>query len=145
MGRAPVHPECSYSSSIYDYMARRIYPIIVWISNPLWTEISGSRLDMFLHPNLQKLVLSQLHRCQAIIQTSTALLLTGPQEEYFNYANPVYGVATICHQVRWLRRGHPSLFHIATSLLIWYEMFCLRDISYRLTWMEFINLFSMYA
>ena len=22
-----------------------------------------------------------------------------------NYANPVYGVATICHQVRWLRWG----------------------------------------
>ena len=35
-----------------------------------------------------------------------------------NYANPVYGVATICHQVRWLRWGHPSLFHTATSLLI---------------------------
>ena len=33
-----------------------------------------------------------------------------------NYANPVYGVATICHQVRCLRWGHPSLFHTATSL-----------------------------
>ena len=61
------------------------------------------------------------------------------------YANPVYGVATICHQVRWLRWGHPSLFHIATSLLIWYKMFCVRDISYRLIWMEFINMFSLYA
>ena len=47
-----------------------------------------------------------------------------------NYAHPVYGVATICHQVRWLRWGHPSLFHTATSLLIWYKMFCVRDISY---------------
>ena len=62
-----------------------------------------------------------------------------------NYANPVYGVATICHQVRWLRWGHPSLFHTATSLLIWYKMFCVRDISYRLIWMEFINMFSVYA
>ena len=35
-----------------------------------------------------------------------------------NYANPVYGVATICHQVHCLRWGHPSLFHTATSLLI---------------------------
>ena len=35
-----------------------------------------------------------------------------------NYANPVYGVATICHQVRCLRWGHPSPFHTATSLLI---------------------------
>ena len=62
-----------------------------------------------------------------------------------NYANPVYGVATICHQVRWLRWGHPSLFHTATSLLNWYKMFCVRDISYRLIWMEFISMFSVYA
>ena len=64
---------------------------------------------------------------------------------HHNYANPVYGVATICHQVRWLRWGHPSLFHTATSLLMWYKMFCMRDISYRLIWMEFINMFSVYA
>ena len=63
----------------------------------------------------------------------------------FNYANPAYGVATICHQVRCLRWGHPSLFHTATSLLIWYKMFCMRDISYRLIWMKFINMLSVYA
>ena len=62
-----------------------------------------------------------------------------------NYANPVYVVATICHQVGWLRWGHPGLFHTATSLLIWYKRFCVRDISYRLIWMEFINMFSVYA
>ena len=62
-----------------------------------------------------------------------------------NYTHPVNGVATICHQVRWLRWGHPSLFHTATSLLIWYKMFCVRDISCRLIWMEFINMFSVYA
>ena len=70
-----------------------------------------------------------------------------PTPEYciFNYANPVYGVATICHQVRWLHWGHPSLFQTATSLLIWYRMFCVRDISCRLIWMEFINMFTVYA
>ena len=41
--------------------------------------------------------------------------------------------------------GHPSLFRTATSLLIWYKMFCMRDISYRLIWMKFINMFSVYA
>ena len=41
--------------------------------------------------------------------------------------------------------GHPSLFHTATSLLIGYKMFCVRDISYRLKWMEFINMFYVYA
>ena len=62
-----------------------------------------------------------------------------------NYANPVYGVAIICHQVRCLGWGHPSIFHTATSLIIWYKMFCMRDMSYRLTWMKFINMLSVYA
>ena len=62
-----------------------------------------------------------------------------------NYADPVYGVATICHQVRCLRWGQPSLFHTAMSLLIWYKMFCMRDISYRLIWMKYINVLSVYA
>ena len=64
---------------------------------------------------------------------------------YLNYANPVYGVNTICHQVHWLCWGHPSLFHTVTSLLIWYEIFYIRDISYRLIWMKFINMLSVYA
>ena len=68
-----------------------------------------------------------------------------PIRARINYANPVYGVATICHQVRWLRWGHPSLFHIATSQFIWYKMFCMRDTSYRLTWMKSINMLSVYA
>ena len=67
------------------------------------------------------------------------------QQQWLNYTNPVYGVAAICHQVRWLCWGHPSPFHTATSLLIWYKMFCVRDISYRLIWMEFLNMFSVYA
>ena len=46
-----------------------------------------------------------------------------------NYTNPVYGVATICHQVGCSRWGHPSLFHTATSLLISYKLSCMRDIS----------------
>ena len=43
--------------------------------------------------------------------------------DLLSYANPEYGVATICHQVRCLPWGHLSLFHTATSLLIWYKMF----------------------
>ena len=62
-----------------------------------------------------------------------------------NYADPVYGVGTICHQVRCLGWGHPSLFHTAMSRLIWYKMFCMRDISYRLIWMEYINMLFVYA
>ena len=84
-----------------------------------------------------------LNRWQAIIGTKEPKLWC--YTAIMNYVNPVYGVATICHQVRWLCWGHPSLFHTATSRLIWYKMFCLRDISYTLIWMEFINMFSVYA
>ena len=44
-----------------------------------------------------------------------------------------------------IRCRHPSLFHTATSLLIWYEMFWMRDISNRLTWVKFINMLSVYV
>ena len=44
-----------------------------------------------------------------------------------NYANPVYCVSTICHQVLCLRWGHPSLFHTATYLFIWYKIFRMGD------------------
>ena len=64
---------------------------------------------------------------------------------WLNYTNPIYGVSTICHQVRCLRWGYPSLFHTATSLFIWYKMFRMRDISYRLIWMKFISMLSVYV
>ena len=38
--------------------------------------------------------------------------------------------------------GHPSLFHAVTSLLNGYKM---GDISYRLKWMKFISMLSMYV
>ena len=41
-----------------------------------------------------------------------------------NYANPIYGVATICHQVRWLRWGASesrSFSHVSFNL-IWNVM-----------------------
>ena len=60
---------------------------------------------------------------------------------YNLHANPVYCIASNCHQVRWLRWGHPSLFHRATSLLSWYKILCVRDISCILIWMEIINMF----
>ena len=57
----------------------------------------------------------------------------------------ILNLETICHQVRCLRWWDPSLFHTATSLFIWYKMFHVRDISYRLIWMKFINMLSVYA
>ena len=83
--------------------------------------------------------------CAAADPAGHSSTMHSTEQELRNYANPVYGVATTCHQVRWLRWGHPSLFHTATSPLIWYNMFCVREISYRLIWMEFINMFFVYA
>ena len=54
---------------------------------------------------------------RVLSQTSNKILSTSPLASMYN-ANPLYGVTTICHQVRWLRWVHPSLFHTATSLLI---------------------------
>ena len=79
-----------------------------------WTLLSGyGQISDIRHTKSQNLNVSHL-----VLQFSLP-----------NHVNPVYGVATICHQVRWLRWGHPSLFHTATSLLIWCKMFCVRDIS----------------
>ena len=44
-----------------------------------------------------------------------------------------------------MRWGHSSLFHAATSLLSWYKIFCMGDILYKLIWMKFINILSMYV
>ena len=49
-----------------------------------------------------------------------------------NNINPVEGVATICHQVRCMSWGHPSLFHAATSLLNWYKMAFIAKVLHRL-------------
>ena len=41
--------------------------------------------------------------------------------------------------------GIRVFFHAATSLLIWYNIFYMRDISYRLIFMKFIIMFSVYV
>ena len=92
-----------------------------------------------------------LIRLNPYIEDIFTLRLTPPLQgsgidmDITNYANPVYGVATSFRQVHCLRWGYPSLFYTATSLLIWYKMFYMRDISYRLIWMKFINMLSVYA
>ena len=119
---------CSHMASLGDnvLMSRNIKPIVLG-NLPINDDI--------------KLSLSVCESRQ--LQNTSLCKDVAPYIE--NYANPVYGVVTVCHQVRCLRWGHPSLFHTTTSLLIWYKMLCVRYISYRLIWMEFINMFSVYA
>ena len=123
-----------------SYALDRIFTVVSDLMIPLLQII----MLIFFHDTKHYWILSKIMknkwrtivwgRCQTVNEIS-----------YFNYANPVYGVAAICRQVRCLRRGHPSLLHTATSLLFWYKMFCIRDIPYRLTWMKFINMLSVYA
>ena len=77
------------------------------------------------------------------------------QNLVWNYANPVYSVSTICHQVRCLRRGGGGgggggggiLVSLSYShvFFIWYKTFRMRDISCGFIWMEFINMLSVYT
>ena len=85
----------------------------------------------FLHPGKDEYEINQLN--------------SNAKSAHKNTLNPVYGVATICHQVRYIRWGHPSLFHTATPLLSWYKMLCVGDILYRLVWVKFMNKISMHA
>ena len=108
---------------------------MLWILlSTLWEKITG----LWQFENFINLVTWRRQRWRQECLTYNC-------QNYTNYANPVYGVATICHQVRCLRWGHPSLFHTTASLLIWYKMFYMRNISYILTWMKFINMLSVFA
>ena len=113
---------------------------VTWM---LWNDMKCEGKFMFLQNNLHKSSLGSWNGtiCLKFFLQLLVLTVVIPRSPN-NYANPVYGFATICHQVRCLRWGHPSLFYTATSLLILYKMFCMRDISYRLIWMKFINMLS---
>ena len=56
--------------------------------------------------------------------------------------NPILGVATIRHQIRYMHWGHPSLLHAATSLLNWYKMTCLVNILYRVKFMSMLSIYT---
>ena len=68
------------------------------------------------------------------------LLLT--EKTVYNNLNPVQNVAIICHQVRCMRWGHPSLFRAATSLLNQCKMVCMTNVLHRLIWIIFMSMLS---
>ena len=140
----------------YREYLQKIYSLDTWClteqTNVLRSDTTSNRINhtaCYIWPTMLHIscALNNSSTLQVFQQTCGAQNFSKPFKKHhiYYYANPVYGVATICHQVSWLRWGHPSLFHTATSLLIWYKMFCVRDISYKLIWMEFINMFSVYA
>ena len=139
----------TYVTDIHWQSAPYVWLILVRINCAIFKEKFNEYLVVFIWKKslchyLPWHLQDQLIGCCFLCWSNSVLCIQNISHEC-NYANPVYGVATICHQVRWLCWGHPSLFHTATSLLIWYKMFCMWDISYRLIWMEFINMFSVYA
>ena len=48
----------------------------------------------------------------------------------------------ICHH---LLCSHPSLIHVAMSLLNWYKMACVVNILHRFIWMKFVSILFMYV
>ena len=134
------------------YLINKLQWNLILNSNPVTEkntfEIAVCKMGRILsaqwRPSCSGFNVTNLIKIVAIYMWQTE---TGPRQDNIihNYMNPGYGVATICHQVRCLRWGHPSLLYTAKSLLIWYKMFCMRDISYRLMWMKFLNILSVYA
>ena len=130
---------CDFGADFLDYTYR------------LWEYNTGIKLNANFERNVSRIGRGFESMTSRVSETPLDTYSGGQRANHSamthpsNYANPVYGVATICHQVRCLRWGHPSLFRTAKSLLIWYKIFCMRDILFRLTWMKFINTLSVYA
>ena len=107
--------------------------IFLWAVGAVKTDTSGAYLSFALsHPHIN--MPNWQHGPAELASIQSSLITLTPYMVLLLFATrfPDY----------W---GHPSLFHTATSLLIWYKMFCVRDKSYRLIWMKFINMFSVYA
>ena len=63
----------------------------------------------------------------------------------YNYVNPIYCVATVCHQVRCMYWGHLGHFHRAISYLKWYKIVCMRCLACTFSQMKSINMFFMFS
>ena len=48
-----------------------------------------------------------------------------------NILHPVYCVAIVCHQIRFMYWGHLCMFYRVKSHLNWYKLVCMGDLAYR--------------
>ena len=120
-----------------------------------WIPRTNSRLDVFFYVCLNKLFNKQ-YSCQwveipgrvrdAIVMCHLSIRHTAWLNFRMITLTPYMVLPLFATRFAdYACLGHPSLFHTAMTLLIWYKMFCMRDTSYRLKWMEFINTFCVYA
>ena len=76
--------------------------------------------------------------------TYVATTRINTQHPISNYTNPVCCVATACHQVHCIYRGHLGHFHRAISHFKWYKIVCMRYLACTFSHMKSINMFSMF-
>ena len=63
---------------------------------------------------------------------------------YHNYINPIFCVATVCHQVCCIYWGHLDHFHRAISHFKWYKIIWMRYFACIFCHMKSIDMFSMF-
>ena len=80
-------------------------------------QISPSLTGLLTNTDLCEILCMSAEFLPKRITKLTKMILTLP----FDYVNPVYGVASICHQVRCLPWGHPSLIQ---PRLFWFDIKC---------------------
>ena len=92
----------------------KMFPFDDVIMNPwiLWYHLSFTDLYMAI---MWMHVFQIQNQSQLTFRKRTEYPLELNGTQHLNNLNPILGVATICHLVRCMRRGHPSLFHAATS------------------------------
>ena len=61
-----------------------------------------------------------------------------------NNLNPIFCVATVCHQICRMFWGHLSVFHRAISHLNWYKMVCMEDLTRTFSRNKSTYMFYMY-
>ena len=87
----------------------------------------------------------QLNGWIGIMMSSILKICTEIRYDYsYNYVNPVYCVATVCHQVCCIYWGHLGHFRRAISHLKWYKIACMRYLACIFSQMKSINTFSIF-
>ena len=112
------------------------------------TSIEMERLSYWLldhNRNVEAFRIQGSHRLWCIRKGLFKDLSRRKSHVIRNYVNPVFCVATVCHQVRCMCWGHLGHFHRAISHLKWYRIIvCMRYSACTFCQMKSINMFFIF-